>query len=147
MGEQVIRIALYHCLIAAIFGMVGCVRTESLKHVPMGASMGVHDVSCAWIRESIPQQLSKLDIPYEWRDKNEGMLSVGPFVEDMDSVNNYSRIRQSYYLEITCSDELTTSISGDAILEGLDKAGQWVWINDPVTIENQSMRFMQELDL
>ena len=109
--------------------------------------MGVHDVSCTRIRESIPQQLSKLDIPYEWRDKNEGMLSVGPFVEDMDSANTYSRIRQSYYLEITCSDELTTSITGDAILEGLDKTGQWVWINEPVDIEKYSMRFMQNLDL
>ena len=132
--------------------MVGCVQTaslqrESLERVAMGASMGVHDVSCKRIRESIPQQLSKLDIPYEWRDKNEGMLSVGPFVENIGSANAYSRIRQSYYLEITCSDELTTSISGDAILEGLDKTGQWVWINDPVTIENQSMRFMQKLDL
>ena len=60
--------------------------------------MGVHDVSCTRIRESIAQQLSKLDIPYEWRDKNEGMLSVGPFVEDIGSANSYSRIRQSYYL-------------------------------------------------
>ena len=112
-------------------------QTESLERVSMGASMGVHDVSCTRIRESIAQQLSKLDIPYEWRDKNEGM----------GSANTYSRIRQSYYLEITCSDELTTSISGDAILEGLGKTGQWVWINDPVTIEKHSMWFLQRLDL
>jgi hypothetical protein len=132
--------------------MVGCVQTtslqtESLERVSMGASMGVHDVSCTRIRESIAQQLSKLDIPYEWRDKNEGMLSVGPFEEDIGFANTYSRIRQSYYLEITCSDELTTSISGDAILEGLGKTGQWVWINDPVTIEKHSMWFLQRLDL
>ena len=132
--------------------MVGCVQTtslqtKSLERMPMGARMGIHDVPCTRIRESIPQQLSKLGIPYEWSDKNEGMLSVGPFVEDIGSANTYSRIRQSYYLEITCSDDLTTSISGDAIFEGLNTTGQWIGITDTATIEHYSMQFLQKLDL
>ena len=132
--------------------MAGCVQTSSvqtepLERVSMGASMGVHDVSCTRIRESIPQQLSKLYIPYEWLDQDESMLSVGPFVEDIGFASTYSRIRQIYFLKITCSDELTTSISGDAIFEGLNTTGQWIGITDTTTIEHYSMQFLQNIDL
>ena len=109
--------------------------------------MGVHDVPCTRIRESIPQQLRKLDIPYEWHDKNEGMLSVGPFVEDIDSANTYSRIWQNYCLDISCSDELTTSITGNATLEGLNADNKWVPITDVQTVEKIALVFLRSLDL
>ena len=118
------------------------------KTLPMGVSLGLSDVACEDIRNVyLPARLQYLDISFRRADDNEEMLSVGPFVEEMSSVSAYPKLRQTYFLQVLCWDELTTTISGDVILEGLGKTGQWVWINDPVAIENQSMRFMQKLDL
>ena len=114
--------------------------------LPMGVGFGIADVLCRDIKDvSIPKRLQELDIPFEWTDKNEGFLSVGPITEE--SEEGYSEIRQTYYLNITCSDELTTSISGEAILEGLNTSGQWVGVTDSTTIEHHSMQFLQQLNL
>ena len=114
--------------------------------LPMGVGFGLSDVLCRDIKDvSIPKRLQELEIPFEWTNQTEGLLSVGPITEVSEDV--YSTIRQTYYLNITCSDELTTSISGEVILEGLNASGQWVGISDKATIEHYSMQFLQKLDL
>ena len=112
----------------------------------MGVGSGISDVLCRDIKDvSIPKRLQELEIPFEWTNQTKGLLFVGPIAEV--SGNGYSKIRQTYFLNITCSDELTTSISGEAILEGFNATGQWVGINDTTTIEHYSMQFLQRLDL
>ena len=114
--------------------------------LPMGVGSGISDVFCRDIKDvSIPKRLQELEIPFEWTNQTEGLLSVGPITEESGS--GYSRIRQTYFLKIVCGDELTTSISGEAILEGLNASGQWVGITDTAKIEHYSMQFLQRLDL
>ena len=145
------RIVLQIWLAVMTISLTACTAVFSDKgsqqlRLPMGVGSGISDVLCRDIKDvSIPNRLQKLGIPFEWTDKNEGLLSVGPITEESEGV--YSSIRQTYFLNITCSDELTTSISGDAILEGLNASGQWVGINDTPTIEHYSMQFLQKLDL
>ena len=111
---------------------------------PMGVGFGISDVLCKDVKDvSIPKRLQELDVPFGWTDEIEGLLSVGPITEE--SGNGYSRIRQTYFLKIVCSDELTTSISGEAILEGFDASGQWIGITDSTTIEHHSMQFLEKL--
>lgn len=142
----------YLTLILPTFAL-GCTdlplaQEVSSNRVSMDVGFEIYDVSCKEIKSIyLPTRLQELDIPYEWTEKSEGLLATGPFTVETDSGNTYSKLRQNYFLRITCSDELTTSISGEVILEGLNATGQWVWINDPVTIEKQSMRFMEILDL
>ena len=139
-------------LVLVIFlSLVACAGFSSNKEVPVirlpiGVDVGIHDALCDDVKgRVIPEKLKTLDIPFEWTNQIEGLLSVGPITEESEDV--YSRIRQAYFLKIICDDELTTSISGEVILEGLNASGQWVGINDTATIEHYSMQFLQKLDL
>ena len=138
-------------LLAVVVSLDACAQTpltkeSSLIRVPMGIGYGISDVLCEDVKNtSIQKRLEELEIPFEWTDKNDGLLSVGPITDE--SRDGYSTIRQTYFLKIQCDDELTTSISGEAILEGLNASSQWVGINDTATIEHYSMQFLQRLDL
>ena len=112
----------------------------------MGIGYGIFDVPCETVKSRlIPKRLEVLKIPFEWTNQTKGLLSVGSITDE--SRDGYSKIRQTYFLKIQCDDELTTSISGEAILEGLNASGQWVGITDTATIEHYSMQFLQKLDL
>jgi len=145
------RIVLPIWLAVMAISLTTCTAVSSDKgsqqlRFPMGVGFGISDVFCKDIKDvSIPKRLQELDVPFEWTDEIEGSLSVGPIIEE--SRDGYSRIRQTYFLKIVCSDELTTSISGEAILEGFDASGQWVGITDSTTIEHHSMQFLEKLDL
>ena len=145
------RIVLPIWLAVMTISLTACTAVFSDKgnqqlRLPMGVGFGMSDVLCRDIKDvSIPKRLQKLGIPFEWTNQTKGLLSVGSITDE--SRDGYSKIRQTYFLNITCSDELTTSISGEAILEGLNATGQWVGINDTTTIEHYSMQFLQRLDL
>ena len=114
--------------------------------LPMGVGFGVSDALCKEVKNvSIPKRLEKLKIPFEWTNQTERLLFVGPFVEASGGI--YKKVRQSFFLTIVCDDELTTSISGDAIIEGLNDTGQWIGITDLATIAHHSMAFVKRLDL
>ncbi len=122
-------------------------KETPLTRLPMGIGYGISDVLCEDLKKtSIPKRLEELEIPFQWAEE-EGRLTVGPITEETESNNLYSKIRQTYYLEIACADELTTSISGEAALEGLNTAGEWIAITDASTIEQYSIEFLQSLDL
>ena len=138
-------------LAVVVVNIGACTAVSSNKEtpqirVPMGIGFGIFDALCDEVKgKRIPEKLEKLKIPFEWTDQSEGLLSIGPITEESEDV--YSTIRQTYFLKIQCNDELSTSVSGEAILEGLNASGQWVGITDTATIEHYSMQFLQRLDL
>ena len=140
-------------LFSAVVVLTACVQTQlaeqmPLIRVPMGIGYGISDVVCEEIKNtSIPKRLEELEIPFQWMDQEEGLMTVGPITEDTESDNLYSKIRQTYYLEIECDDELTTSIKGEAALEGLNIDEEWITITDAPTIEQYAMQFLESLEL
>ena len=86
-------------------------------------------------------------IQIEWTEEEEGLLTVGPITEDTESDNLYSKIRQTYFLEVVCDDELSTGITSEAALEGLNTDEEWIAITDVPTIEQYAMQFLERLDL
>ena len=145
------RIVLQIWLAVVTINLTACTTVFSDKgsqqlRLPMGVGSGISDVLCREIKDvSIPKRLQEMEIPFEWTNQTEGLLSVGPITEV--SEDGYSTIRQTYFLKLQCNDELSTSVSGEANLEGLNASGQWVGINDTPTIEHYSLRFLQRLDL
>ena len=138
------RIVLQVWLAVMTISLTACTAVFSDKgnqqlRLPMGVGSAISDVLCRDIKNvSIPKRLQELEVPFEWTNQTDGLLSAGPITEE--SEDGYLEIRQTYYLNITCNDELTTSISGEAILEGLNTSSQWVDINDTATIEHYSMQ-------
>ena len=118
--------------------------------MPLGIGYGIADVLCEDVKiTSIPKRLEELAIPFEWVEAEEGkeLLVVGPIIADAESHDPYSKIQQTYFLEIVCDDELTTSITGEAALEGLNTDDEWIPITDVLIIEQYAMQFLQSLDL
>ena len=138
-------------LVAAIFllcnlllGLAACVANPIML-IPLRITLKVIDIPCADVVGSIVADFDKRDIPSVWIDENQGILSVGPVMEGSGGV--YSKIQHSYELSITCNNELSTSITGKAALEGLNADNKWVPITDVQTVENVALKFLRSLDL
>ena len=114
--------------------------------IPLGIGYGISDVLCEEVKNTlVPRRLVELGIPFEWTDEEEGRLRIGPIIEEVEG--GYSNIRQTYYLQIICDDEVATRFKGDAVLKGLNANSEWIAITDVPTIEQYAMQFLQSLDL
>ena len=75
-------------LTAVVVSLNACAQTPltketSLIRVPMGVGYGISDVLCEDVKNtSIPKRLEDLEIPFEWTDKNDGLLSAGSITDE-----------------------------------------------------------------
>jgi hypothetical protein len=115
--------------------------------VPLGFSMVMVDVPCKDIINSIPLRLEMLGFMFEWTDREAGMVTVGPITQELETASVYSTVRETYFLKTVCHNELSTNISGEILLEGLQSDGQWIGITDSETIEQHSLEFFHKLHL
>ena len=123
-------------------------KETSRIRIPMGIVYGISDARCETVKStSIPKRLEELEIPFEWTDVDKGLLTVGSFLEKAKLGLDYSSIRQTYFLNVTCDSELTVRMSGEAALEGLLPDGQWIVIADSETVDQHGLEFFQKLDL
>ena len=127
-----------------LFSQAACVGNSTLL-IPFGFDLAIIDIPCADVLDSIVADLNKRDIPTEWINEEEGVLAVGPVMEGSGGV--YSKIQHNYELSITCSNELSTRITGKAALEGLNSHNNWKPITDVQTVENVALKFLRSLDL
>ncbi len=125
-----------------LFSQTACLVNSKLL-TPLGFNLAVIDIPCADVVDSIVADLNQRDIPAEWINEEEGILAVGPVMEGSGGV--YSKIQHSYELSITCSNELSTSISGQAALEGLNTDNKWESITDVQTVEDVALKFLRSL--
>jgi hypothetical protein len=112
-----------------------------------GFLMSVIDIPCKDVINSIPTRLKELSVEFEWTDVDRGLLTVGPFLEKARLGFDYSSIRQTYFLKVTCDSELMVNVSGEATLEGLQSDGEWIGITDSETVDQYSLEFFDKLDL
>lgn len=135
-----------------VFSLTACAQTPLAEEtpqirMPLGFGYAVFDIPCTEIKKSIPTKLEELEIEFEWTDEEEGLLTVGPITEETESNDLYSKIRQTYFLEVVCDDELSTGITGEAALEGLNTDEEWIAITDAPTIDQYAMQFLDSLDM
>ena len=139
-------VAPFFLLGSFVIGLNACVANPRVE-IPLRVTMMVIDPLCSDVSESIPIKLESRGIPSEWINKNQGALSVGPITEKSKLNGVYSMIRHEYELRITCGGELSTSITGNATLEGLNAEHKWVLITDVQTVEDVALKFLRSLDL
>ena len=132
------------CLI--FFNVVACANMPTKSPEPV-AGLTIFDAKCDTVIERLPARLEEQEFPFTWVDESQGLLTVGPITEEMESGGDYSRTRQTYYLTVTCDDEITTNVAVGVELEGLDAEGEWVQITDTLTLEESGSKFLQSLDL
>ena len=135
-----------------VFSLTACAQTHLAEEtpqirMPLGIGYAVFDIPCTEVNKSILTKLEELEIEFEWTGEEEDLLTVGPITEDTESDNLYSKIRQTYFLEVVCDDELSTGITGEAALEGLNTDEEWIVITDAPTVEEYGIKFLKSLDL
>ncbi len=139
-------------LLISMFGMVSCKVSLSKNLVPgtslpIGVSLDIHDARCLdIIHKQLPTILNNLEIPFEHLDYPDSVFSIGPIIEE-SLIADYSKVKQQYVLFVRCYGDLTTSISGDVALDGLNAGGEWVGISDHETIKLYGMRLLGLLNL
>ena len=137
-------VAPFFLLGSILIGLNACVANPRAE-IPLRFTMLVIDPICSDVSASIPIKLKSRGIPSEWIDKNQGALSVGPITEKSKLNGVYSMIRHEYELRITCGGELSTSITGNATLEGLNADSKWVPITDMLIVEKVALEFLRTL--
>ena len=133
-------------LITVVSVLSACVASTTIQ-TPLGFTMMVIDIPCKDVVNSIPTNLKKRNIVSVWINENEGLLSVGPVTDNAESGSVYSKIRHTYQLSITCGGELSTNITGKAVVEGLNTHNKWKPITDVQTVEQVALEFIRSLDL
>ena len=128
------------------FGIVACAYVPAKSPEPV-VGLTIFDAKCDDVIERLPAKLEEQEFPFTWVEESQGLLTVGPITEEMESGGDYSRTRQTYYLTVTCDDELTTNIAVGVELEGLDAEGEWVKITETLTLEESGSKFLQSLGL
>ena len=115
--------------------------------VPIDVAWGISDLPCNDVGGLIVEKLKRGGVEYKWLDKTSGLLQAGPLKDGTESGSGFSVIYQMYFLKITCFDELTTRITLEATLLGLDASEAWVPIVDVDTAQKYGTKFMDWLDL
>ena len=133
-------------LISMILALSACLASRTVQ-IPLGFTMTVIDIPCKDVVNSIPVNLKNRKIRFMWINESDGILSVGPVIENAESESVYSTIRHTYELSITCGGDLSTNITGKAALEGLNTHNKWEPITDLKTVERVAVRFIRSLDL
>jgi hypothetical protein len=114
--------------------------------MPLGVGFVIFDIRCDEVKQNIiPRVLQDIGFNFVWTE--EQWLAVGPIIEESQPGSSYLRIKQTYYLQIVCDDEITSHIKGEVVLVGLNSVGDWIAITDVPTIEKYGIQFLQRLRL
>ena len=141
------RVTVSVLILIAMIPALGACLASSTVQIPLGFTMTVIDIPCKEVVDSLPTNLEKRNIVSVWINESEGLLSVGPVTDNAESGSAYSRIRHTYQLSITCGGELSTNITGKAVVEGLNTHNKWKPITDVQTVEQVALEFIRSLDL
>ena len=141
----------FSCLFALVVSLMACANTpvaneSSQVRVPIGVGFGISDISCQEFKRYIlPTRLNTLGVTFKWTDEHEGLLTVGPIIEEVQPESKFTRMRRIFFLSITCVDELTTQIVGEVSIEGYSDSDEWISITEPAIVEKYGLQFLQEL--
>ena len=121
--------------------------TESTTPREAGVNLLLIDKPCDAVLASILVKLEELEYPFTWIDESQGLLSVGPITIDTESGSQFLKVRQTYSFSAVCKDEVTTRMSCNTEMQGLNADGEWVEIVDVPTLNEYVVQFLYNLNL
>jgi hypothetical protein len=124
--------------------------TPSCKEVkktpdPAGVNVMIHDISCEAVIEQVLKECQRQRLPYEWADKNQGLLSIGPVTTTPLTTDPFIKMEEKILLEIKCPAPLSTRLALRIQLKGLTSDNRWSEIKDADTLTAYGKRFLDKL--
>ena len=134
-------------LVFFLFFLVMGTACKEVKKTPTpsGVNLLVHDISCPEVKNRLVKELRKQGLPFDWADKDQGFLSVGPINTTPFQADPFIKTEEIIRLEIKCSDPQTTRISLQIQVRGLTSDHQWLEVNDPDKLNVYGKRFLDRL--
>ena len=105
----------------------------------------IHDVACDEVKARLIKECQAQHFPFEWIDKNQGLLGIGPLTTQSLSEDSLIKTEEKYQVEIKCIDPISTRISVQIQVKGLTKDNQWLEIKDPDKLNAYGQRFIDQL--
>jgi hypothetical protein len=112
------------------------VRQES------GLNLIVSDIPCERVGDIIQQELKRLQIPIRKIDPAQGLIETGPFQNDPLPGDGYKKVEEQYRLEMKCREALTTRITCQAVVKGLNPDNSWTPLPETGPYEK---RFLEQI--
>ncbi len=112
---------------------------------PAGINMMIHDIACQEIKDRLIQECKNQGLPFDWSEKEQEILMIGPLVTSPLSERSFSKMEEKFKLELKCIDPLSTRISVQIQLKGLTADGQWKEIEDPDQLNAYGQRFIDRI--
>ncbi len=114
------------------------VRQES------GLNLIVSDIPCDSVGDKVQQELKRLRIPVLKVDPAQGLIETGPVQNDPLPGDGYKRVEERYRLEMKCREALTTKITCQAVVKGLNPDNSWIQLSETGPYEK---RFLDQLKI
>ncbi len=102
----------------------------------------IHDMTCNDVNDRLIKEFKNQHLPFEWIDKERGLLSVGPAITPPLSSDSFVKMEETYQLEIKCIDPISTRISVQIKLKGFSSDNRWVEIKEAEKLTAYGKRFL-----
>jgi hypothetical protein len=114
------------------------VREES------GLNLIVSDIPCDSVGNKVQQELKRLQIPVQRIDPTQGLIETGPVQNDPLPGDGYKKVEERYRLEMKCREALTTKITCQAEVKGLNPDNTWIQVLQTGPYEK---RFLEQMNI
>jgi hypothetical protein len=135
------RLILLFIVLASFFALgPTCqqVREES------GLNLIVSDIPCDSVGNKVQQELKRMQIPVQRIEPTLGLIETGPVQNDPLPGDGYKKVEEQYLLEIKCREALTTKITCQALVKGLNPDNTWIQVLQTGPYEK---RFLEQMNI
>lgn len=127
-----------------IFSAPACKEVKKASP-PAGINVMIQDISCQDVIERVLKECQRQGLPFEWTDKDRGLLSIGPVTTAPLPADPFSKMEENVRLEIKCLTPLSTRVALQMHLKGLASDNQWTEVADPEKLNAYGKRFLDRL--
>ncbi|MFH0787018.1 MAG: hypothetical protein V2B13_05295 [Pseudomonadota bacterium] len=110
-----------------------------------GVNVMIQDISCQEVIERVLKECQRQGLPFEWADKDRGLLSIGPLISTPLPADPFSRMEEKVRLEIKCLAPLSTRVALQMHLKGLASDNQWTEVVESEKLNAYGKRFLERL--
>jgi hypothetical protein len=131
-------------LLVVLASFVSVAATCQQVRQESGLNLIVSDIPCDSVGDKIQQELERLRIPVLKVDPAQGLIETGPVQNDPLPGAGYKRVEERYRLEMKCREALTTKITCQAVVKGLNPDNSWIQLSETGPYEK---RFLDQLKI
>jgi hypothetical protein len=134
------RLILLFIVLASFFALGP--TCQQVREESSGLNLIVSDIPCDSVGEKIQQELKRLQIPIRKIDPTQGLIETGPIQNDPLPGEGYKKVEEQYRLEMKCREPLTTKITCQGVVKGLNPDNTWIQLPETGLYEK---RFLEQL--